>query len=93
MKLISTVESSEVWDRALAVINKWRQSSSDSCISILRDTLHEVGLEMADEKVFSHIQDWTLTRPEAGSASLSLPRIPDSAGKRSSSPGKEIVVD
>ena len=90
---VDTVESSEVWDRALAVINNWRQSSSDCCISILRDTLHEVGLQSIDESVFGHIQDWTLTRPEAGSASLSLPGIPDSAGKRSSSPGKEIVVD
>ena len=90
---VDTVESSEVWDRALAVINNWRQSSSDCCISILRDTLHEVGLQSIDESVFGRIQDWTLTRPEAGSASLSLPGIPDSAVKRSSSPGKEIVVD
>ena len=55
--------------------------------------LHKVGLQSIDESVFGHIQDWTLTRPEAGTASLSLPGIPDSAGKRSSSPGKEIVLD
>ena len=89
----TSVESSDVCDRALAVINKWRQSTSYACVSILRDALHKVGLQSIDESVFGHIQDWTLTRPESGTASLSLPGIPGSAGKRSSSPGKEIVVD
>ena len=73
------------------MINSWRQSRSGACISILRDALHKVGLQSIDESVFGDIQDWTLTRLEAGTASLSLPRIPDSAGKRSSSPGKKIV--
>ena len=89
----TSVESSDVCDRALAVINKWRQSTSYACVSILRDALHKVGLQSIDESVFGHIQDWTLTRPESGTASLSLPGIPGSAGKRRSSPGKEIVVD
>ena len=89
----TSVESSDVCDRALAVINKWRQSTSYACVSILRDALHKVGLQSIDESVFGHIQDWTLHRPESGTASLSLPGIPGSAGKRISSPGKEIVVD
>ena len=89
----TSVESSDVCDRALAVIHKWRQSTSYACVSILRDALHKVGLQSIDESVFGHIQDWTLTRPESGTASLSLPGIPGSAGKRRSSPGKEIVVD
>ena len=89
----TSVESSDVCDRALAVIHKWHQSTSYACVSILRDALHKVGLQSIDESVFGHIQDWTLTRPESGTASLSLPGIPGSAGKRRSSPGKEIVVD
>ena len=85
------VESSEVWDRALAVINNWRQSSSDCCIYILRDTLHEVGLKMVDEKVFSHIRDWTLTGPEHTRTAICLPGFLDSERKSSNCAGEEIV--
>ena len=83
------VKSGDVCDKALAVINGWRQSSSHACISTLRDALHKVGLQRIDESVFGHIRDLTLTEPEA--AALSLPEISDSAGKSSSSPGEEFV--
>ena len=83
------VKSGDVCDKALAVINGWRQSSSHACISTLRDALHKVGLQRIDESVFGHIRDLTLTEPEV--AALSLPEISDSAGKRSSSPGEEFL--
>ena len=87
-KEAGTFESSEVWDRALAVINNWRQFSSGSYISILRDALHEVGLQPVDERVFGHIQDRTLTKLEAGGADLSLPATPDSRNKTNSTLGE-----
>ena len=71
------VESSGVHSKAFAVINKWRQSSSHACISVLRDVLHKVGLQEVDESVFGHIQDQTLTKLQAGASALSLPGIPD----------------
>ena len=71
------VESPDVCDKAFVVINKWRQSSSHACISVLRDALHKVGLQEVDESVFGHIRDQTLTKPQAGAADLSLPEIPD----------------
>ena len=83
------VESPDVCDKAFVVINKWRQSSSHACISVLRDALHKVGLQEVDESVFGHIRDQTLTRPEH--AALCLPGIPDSESKNSSTPGEEVV--
>ena len=71
------VESSGVHFKVFAAINKWRQSSSHACISVLRDVLHKVGLQEVDESVFGHIQDQTLTKLQAGASALSLPGIPD----------------
>ena len=84
------VKSTDVCDKALAVINSWRQSSSHACISTLRDALHKIGLQRIDESVFGHIRDLTLTDSKA--AFPSLPEISDSEGKSSSSPGEEISV-
>ena len=85
----SSVESSDVCDRALAVINKWRQSTSYACVSILRDALHRVGLQKVDKSVFGHIRDCTLSKPEAGS---SLPETVHLEGKSKSTPGEQIVI-
>ena len=71
------VESTDVCTKAFAVISKWRQASSYACVSILRDALHKVGLQEVDRSVFGHIEDWTLFKPEAEAADLSLPGIPD----------------
>ena len=71
------VESTDVCAKAFAVISKWRQANSYACVSILRDALHKIGLQEVDRSVFGHIQDWTLFKPEAGAANLSLPGIPD----------------
>ena len=92
VKEVDVVGSSEVWDRALDVINKWRQSSSGTCISILRDALHELGLQAVDECVFGHIRNWTLTEPEARVAALSLLAVPYSEGESSSTQGEEILT-
>ena len=89
LKEADVVKSTDVCDRALSVINKWRQSSSYACVSILRDALHKVGLQRIDESVFGHIRDLILTEPEA--AGLSLSEISDSAGKSRSSPGEEFL--
>ena len=83
VKEADTVGSLDVFDKALAVINKWRQSSNHSCVSILRDALHKVGLQEVDRTVFGHIQDWTLSKPEGGTATLVLPDIPHSDAKSS----------
>ena len=81
-----SVESSDVCDRALAVINKWRHSSSYACVSILRDALHKVGLQEVDKSVFGHIRDQALTKSEP--AALSAHDTLDSDSKHS---GEEIV--
>ena len=86
----TSVESSDVCDRALAVINKCRQSTSYACVSILRDALHKVGLQDVDRHVFGHIEDWTLFKPEAGASVLSLPEIEHLEGK-SRSAGEKII--
>ena len=70
-------KSTDVCDRALAVINKWRQSTSYACVSILRDALYKVGLQEVDRSVFGHIRDQTLTKLQVGASALSLPGIPD----------------
>ena len=85
----TSVESSDVCDRALAVINKWRQSTSYACVSILRDALHRVGLQKVDKSVFGHIRDCTLSKPEAES---SLPETVHLEGKSKSTPGEQIVI-
>ena len=85
----TSVESSDVCDRALAVIHKWRQSTSYACVSILRDALHKVGLEKVDKSVFGHIQDCTLSKPEAGA---SLPETVNLEGKSRSTPGEQTVL-
>ena len=77
LKEADIVQSTDVYDRALAVINKWHQSSHHAYISILRDALHKVGLQEVDESVFGHIQDQTLTKLQAGASALCLPGIPD----------------
>ena len=86
------VESTDVCDKALAVINKWRQSSTCACISILRDALHKVGLQSIDDSVFGHIPDKALTKPEAGAGVSSLLGIPDLEGETSSTAGKGSVL-
>ena len=86
----ASVESSDVCDRALAVINKWLQSSGYACVSILRDALHKVGLQEVDRSVFGHIEDWTLFKPEAGASVLSLPVIEHLEGN-SRTPGEKII--
>ena len=50
LKEADVVESTDVCDIALTVINKWRHSSSYACVSILRDALHKVGLQEVDER-------------------------------------------
>ena len=77
VKEADIVGSIGVFDKALAVINKWRQSSSHACVSVLRDALHKVGLQEVDRNVFGHIQDQTLTKLQIGASALSLPGIPD----------------
>ena len=84
------VESSGVHSKAFAVINKWRQSSSNACISVLRDVLHQVGLQEVDESVFGHIQDQTLTKLQAGASALSLPGIPDAEAETGMSPHRSV---
>ena len=49
-----------------------------------------IGLQTIDERVFGHIQDWTLS--EAGVAALSLLGISDSKGKKSSISGENITL-
>ena len=84
------VESTDVYDRALAVINKLRQSSHHAYICILRDALHKVGLQEVDESVFGHIQDQTLTKLQAGASALSLPGIPDTEAETGMSPHRSV---
>lgn len=57
-------KSKQPSSRALAVINKWRECSGHSCISVVRDALHELGLQEVDKAAFGHIHDLTLNRPE-----------------------------
>ena len=83
--------STDICDRAFIVINKWRHSSS-AHVSVLRDALHEVGLQMVDEIVFSHIRDRLLAKPEVGASALCLLESLNSAGKRSSTPGGEFFL-
>ena len=90
LKEADVVKSTDVCDRALAVINKWRQSSSYACVSILRDVLHKVGLQEVDESVFGHIQDQTLTKLQAGASALSLPGIPDAEAETGMSPHRSV---
>ena len=90
LKEADVVKSTDVCDRALAVINKWRQSSSYACVSILRDALHKVGLQEVDESVFGHIQDQTLTKLQAGASALSLPGIPDVEAETGMSPHRSV---
>ena len=90
LKEADVVKSSDVCDRALAVINKWRQSSSYACVSILRDALHKVGLQEVDRSVFGHIEDRTLSKPEAGASVLSLPEIEHLEGK-SRTAGEKVI--
>ena len=90
LKEADVVKSTDVCDRALAVINKWRHSSSYACVSILRDALHKVGLQEVDESVFGHIQDQTLTKLQAGASALSLPGIPDAEAETGMSPHRSV---
>ena len=64
------VKSTDVCDKALAVINSWRQSSSHACISTLCHALHNDGLQRIDESFFGHIRDLTLTDLEAAALSF-----------------------
>ena len=89
LKKADVDKSTDVCDRALAVINKWRQSTSYACVSILRDALHKVGLQEVDRSVFGHIQDYTLSKPKAGA---SLPETIHLEGESKSSPGEQIVL-
>ena len=89
LKEADVVESTDVYDRALAVINKWRQSSHHACISFLRGALRKVGLQEVDKSVFGHIQDCTLSKPEAG---FSFPETVHLEGKSKSTPGEQIVL-
>jgi hypothetical protein len=57
------VTLSDVAVKAFGVINKWRQSTSHSFISVLRDALHRSGLSEIDRHVFGHIVDQTLAEP------------------------------
>ena len=93
LKEADIVGPAYIQDRAFAVVNKWRQSVNGACVSVLRDALHEVGLQTVDERVFGHIQDQTLTKPEARGAALSLPVSPESERKSSSTLGEETVFD
>jgi hypothetical protein len=61
VKEADNVGSVDICDKALAVINVWRQSSSCACVSTPRDALHKAGLNRIAESVFGHIQDQTLT--------------------------------
>ena len=69
VKEADVVKSSDVCDRALAVINKWRHSSSYACVSILRGALHKVELQEVDKSVFGHIRDQALTKSEPAALS------------------------
>ena len=89
VKEADIVDSSDVYDKALAVINEWRQFSTQACVCVLRDALHKVGLQMVDESVFGHIQDQTLANPAAEAPGLSLSRTSDLKVK-GSSPGEAM---
>ena len=41
----------------LTVIHRWCQSSSQACVFVLRDALHQLGLQGVGESVFGHIED------------------------------------
>ena len=91
LRVVLNVHKSDILGStdALAVINKWRESSSHGCVSVLRDALHKVGLQRIDESVFGDIRDLTLTRPEAGATATASGML-NSEGRNSKNSGEKI---